>query len=105
MIITYWIIALFMAFSGVSGTVGATTLTEAQLAAHSHVAPGHLYYTTGPDDGPLFETMQNNERNADRETENSGKSQPHAHSFSGIKSGSASSLPPYYALAYIMRCA
>ena len=103
--VTSCFLTLFASFAGVSGTVGATTLSAAQLAAHSHVAPGHLYYTTGPDDGPLFETMQNNERNADRETENSGKSQPHAHSFSGIKSGSASSLPPYYALAYIMRCA
>ena len=29
----------------------------------------------------------------------------HTHSLTGVKSGSASSLPPYYALAYIMRVA
>ena len=29
-------LALFMALAGVSGTVGATTLTVAQLAAHGH---------------------------------------------------------------------
>lgn len=34
-----------------------------------------------------------------------GGSQSHTHSLSGVKSGSASSLPPYYALAYIMRIA
>lgn len=32
-----------------------------------------------------------------------GGSQSHTHSLAGIKSGSANSLPPYYALAYIMR--
>ena len=33
-----------------------------------------------------------------------GGSQPHTHSLSGA-SGEASSLPPYYALSYIMRTA
>ena len=39
---------------------------------------------------------------------NTGKtsaSASHTHSLTGAKSGSASSLPPYYALAYIMRVA
>lgn len=34
-----------------------------------------------------------------------GGSKSHTHSLAGIKSGSASSLPPYYALTYIMRTA
>ena len=38
----------------------------------------------------------------DRYTDAAGGSQAHTHSLSG-SSGSANSLPPYYALAYIMR--
>ena len=34
-----------------------------------------------------------------------GGSQAHTHSLSEAKSGSASNLPPYYALSYIMRIA
>ncbi len=36
--------------------------------------------------------------------ETTGGSQPHTHSLSG-DTGEASSLPPYYAFAFIMRCA
>lgn len=38
-------------------------------------------------------------------TDATGGSQAHTHSLSGAESGSASNLPPYYALSYIMRCA
>ena len=38
-------------------------------------------------------------------TKSAGSSASHTHSLTGVKSGSASSLPPYYALAYIMRVA
>ena len=38
-------------------------------------------------------------------TDATGGSQPHTHSLSGAKSDSASNLPPYYALSYIMRIA
>ena len=38
-------------------------------------------------------------------TDATGSSQAHTHSLSGAESGSASNLPPYYALSYIMRCA
>ena len=85
----------------VSGTVGATTLTEAQLAAHKHThtvtssewGPSGL---SGQDAHLIFPT---------EDTGTAGLSASHAHSLAGVKSGSASSLPPYYALAYIMRCA
>ncbi len=84
----------------VSGTVGATTLTEAQLAAHSHeTSRGN---NTG-DNRPYYQgagTLQGS-----ISTYDAGGSAPHAHSLSGVKSGSASSLPPYYALAFIMRIA
>ena len=84
---------------GVSGTVGSTTLTEAQLASHKHsyskATTGRLY--TGGGSGPLDKLVTD-------QTDATGGSQPHTHTLSGA-SGEASSLPPYYTLAYIMRCA
>ena len=38
------------------------------------------------------------------ETEPTGGSQAHTHNLTGA-SGDASSLPPYYVLSFIMRCA
>ena len=83
-----------------SGTVGATTLTVEQLASHAHsyskATTGRLY--TGGPANPLDKIVTD-------QTGATGGSQPHTHNLSGIKSGSANSLPPYYALALIMRCA
>ena len=80
-----------------SGTVGATTLTEAQLASHKHSyskgATNRAY--SGGGSGPL-------DRLVTDQTDATGGSQPHTHTLSGA-SGEASSLPPYYSLAYIMR--
>ena len=93
----------------VSGTVGATTLTEKQLAKHGHVATLRAgYYSNIADvDGTLpFGTgVVGYSAKTSEETNKAGGSQSHTHSLSGVKSGSASSLPPYYALAYIMRIA
>ena len=82
-----------------SGTVGETTLTVAQLARHEHE---YEKMTTGRDAsgtsnyiGRYYETTL---------TTVTGDSQPHTHSLSGT-SGDADSLPPYYALALIMRIA
>ena len=83
-----------------SGTVGATTITGEQLAIHHH---------------PTMTFAQVNYSNGDRisfdaagDTLNycgyAGGSQPHIHAWTGA-SGEASSLPPYYALSYIMRTA
>ena len=87
----------------VSGTVGATTLTVAQLASHQHPNRArNNYYGTGArigngtDEGQVVGT---------EDILAAGGSQSHTHSLTGVKSGSASSLPPYYALAYIMRVA
>ena len=93
----------FASLAGVSGTVGATTLTVAQLASHQHPNRArNNYYGTGArigngtDEGQVVGT---------EDILAAGGSQSHTHSLTGVKSGSASSLPPYYALAYIMRCA
>lgn len=79
-----------------SGTVGETTLTVAQLATHKHNMverpEGANRHHTGEGGAPYLPGM----------TDNAGSSQPHTHTLSGA-SGSANSLPPYYVLAYIMR--
>ena len=85
----------------ISGTVGDTTLSAAQLASHNHkmlvqTGPGDTSSISGGNGAPLWSAGY---------LQNSGESQPHTHSLSGAKSGSASSLPPYYALSYIMRIA
>ena len=82
-----------------SGTVGSTTLTEAQLASHKHsyskATTGRLY--TGGGSGPLDKLVTD-------QTGATGGSQSHTHTLDG-ESGEASSLPPYYVLSYVMRCA
>lgn len=82
-----------------SGTVGSTTLTVEQLPNHMHsseefVAPGAVYGAMSV--GSSFTNG--------RGTYGTGGSQPHTHTLSGA-SGASDSLPPYYALALIMRIA
>ena len=82
-----------------SGTVEGTTLSEAQLASHAHSyskgATNRAY--SGGSSGPLDRLITD-------QTDATGGSQPHTHSLSGA-SGETPSLPPYYALSYIMRIA
>ena len=81
-----------------SGTVGDTTLTEAQLASHKHTVRGTGNASGGFGGGGtgIWE--------ATATTSAVGGSQPHTHTLDGA-SGEASSMPPYYALSYIMRTA
>lgn len=79
-----------------SGTVGATTLTVEQMPRHNH---GALTYVG--QGGYKAYTSSGQYANEGRDV---GGSSSHTHSLSG-SSGSANSLPPYYSLAYIMRCA
>lgn len=82
-----------------SGTVGDTTLSEKQIASHVH---GITVVTGYNGAGVGYRIWQGT---AAGNTESTGGSKPHTHSLSGISSKTAGSLPPYYALAYIMRCA
>ena len=86
-----------------TGTVGETTLTEAQMPSHTHPAK-----TCVPQDaingGFLTDGPGNYLAERGAVTLPTGSSQPHTHALDGT-SGDASSLPPYYALALIMRCA
>ena len=81
-----------------SGTVGDTTLTETQLASHKHTVRGTGNASGGFGGGGtgIWE--------ATATTSAVGGSQPHTHTLDGA-SGEASSLPPYYVLSYVMRCA
>ena len=82
-----------------SGTVGATTLSVEQLASHTH--SGTVIDGSGPGGGVPGTSSTAYYLSG---LKNTGGSQPHTHDISG-DSGETSSLPPYYALAFIMRCA
>ena len=118
--VTSWILALFASLAGVSGTVGATTLTVAQLAKHDHkmFADANATYRLSADEFCCVQCSYNGYLydgnygiGGTKVSPGLGKSgalggsASHTHSLSGVKSGSASSLPPYYALAFIMRIA
>lgn len=98
-----WLASLvFTVCLGLSGTVGNTTLTVSQSPLHDHWVPGN----TSPFS---FTTSYGGMTGDSRSTHNKasspvGGSGSHTHVLSGV-SENASSLPPYYALAYIMRCA
>ena len=79
-----------------SGTVGATTLTVEQLAKHSHRIAENIGQAGSNAYAATAGSLSN--------TQTTGGSQPHTHALDGA-SEEASSLPPYYTLAYIMRCA
>ena len=82
-----------------SGTVGETTLSVEQIASHAHTTtlssntPGS--YNIQPGGGAYYNSST-------FPSTNTGGSQTHTHALDST-SGEASSLPPYYALSYIMR--
>ena len=84
-----------------SGTVGETTLSVEQIASHLHTTTLSSNisgsYHMQPGSGAYYNTSA-------FPSANTGGSQPHTHTLSGA-SGAADSLPPYYALALIMRIA
>lgn len=82
----------------ISGTVGATTLSVEQMPRHTHsYTDAHSSAGSGSPSGQSWGYTAET-----KVTAPSGGSKSHTHTLSGA-SGSANSLPPYYALAYIMR--
>ena len=79
----------------ISGTVGSTTLSIKQMPRHTHTFDKGTYGNIAEAKGSANSGKQT--------TDATGDSQAHTHSLSEAKSGSASNLPPYYALSYIMR--
>ena len=84
-----------------SGTVGDTTLTVEQLATHSHATSLGASKNINWGNNAAIPYLEPGSRS----TGSIGGSRAHTHSLSEAKSGSASNLPPYYALSYIMRIA
>ena len=84
-----------------SGTVGATTLSVAQMANHTHRCS---FVASTDQDAGSFTNGLHSPIEPPLITDSTGDSQPHTHALSG-ESGSSNSLPPYYALALIMRIA
>ena len=81
-----------------SGTVRATTLTKEQMPSHTH---SYTRYSSKGGEGRSYEQWY---ADSTQNTGATGGSQPHTHDLTGA-SGDASSLPPYYVLSFIMRCA
>ena len=85
----------------ISGTVGETTLTKEQMPSHTH---GYRKVTrwngwNGTNDGNDCKPPSDGQP-----TDATGGSQAHTHALSG-EAGKADTLPPYYALSFVMRCA
>ena len=89
-------------FRGVSGTVGATTLDGNTMPWHQHFIPSGSTYGDG--NRSHLSTTSNNQNGTAQYTAGAGGGWAHTHSLAAT-CGTGSSLPPYYALAYIMRCA
>jgi len=85
-----------------SGTVGATTLTVNQSAVHRHDIRSNGNRSQ-PGNFPL-KNDQYNSNWGNSWCSDVGGSQPHTHSLTASTEATGS-LPPYYALAYIMRIA
>ena len=90
----------------ISGTVGETTLTEAQMPSHAHLPSNRATFITegGSGEAQINASPQYKAYSICKWTDTTGKSASHTHSLSET-SGAADSLPPYYALALIMRIA
>ena len=88
----------------ISGTVGATTLSEEQLTTHTHSLYTARYFASRSNDGTGVRP-----RSSGGSLEwtdamvTTGGSQSHTHSLSGASSEAAGSLPPYYAGHYVIR--
>lgn len=88
-----------------TGTVGDTTLSVEQIAGHTHASYGSRYGQNASSPGSQFASDSGDRSNGGTQyTKATGGSLPHTHDLTG-ESGEASSLPPYYALPFIMRCA
>ena len=82
----------------ISGTVGSTTLSVAQMPIHGHKIPAAWDDSQGhAGEIPPVTRYLNNSDSA-----GTGGSLSHTHTLSGA-SGDANSLPPYYSLPYIIR--
>ena len=102
-----WDYALISRYDLVSGTVGASTLSESQLASHEH----RMYYVdisgqlTGQNINDAAAAWEKHNGFDGVVTSSCGSSNAHTHPLSTVTSNNVSNLPPFCAYAYIMRVA
>lgn len=85
-----------------TGTVGNTTLTIDQIPSHSHVIAGFYQNNVAARASAQIGIFSQNQAELaeNRNTNSTGSGNAHTHTFTGV---SQTNMPPYYALAYIMR--
>lgn len=84
----------------VSGTVGATTLSQAQMPSHTHQSWAGRSTSTAA--GIAVTPAGQNHYISDG-IGNTGGNGSHTHSLANAATGQASSMPPYYALSYFVK--
>ena len=88
--------------SDVSGTVEATVLTESQMPRHIHRIGVSSDFNYAPEVYKRYTTPGGTASNSAPSTDYTGGSQPHTHGLAG-STGNGNNLPPYFAMALIMR--
>ena len=84
-----------------SGQTGETTLTIEQMPNHVHSSGYSVGFLQGGITGPVLSVESSKSNQNPLSVSSVGGSQPHAHSLSGEVS--VNTLPPYYALCFIMK--
>ena len=87
---------------GLSGTVGATTISIDQMPWHGHTNYNRIAYGPGGNGAACNAGEPNGTTATGVAVIPTGGSAAHGHTLTGTVSA-ANSLPPYYTLAYIMR--
>ena len=91
----------------ISGTIGATTITVAQMPSHTHyISRNKDLNDANENEGPsgYHDTVGNYTSNAwNYLSSPTGSSNSHTHSMTNVSTTSSNILPPYYSLAYIIR--
>ncbi|HJA77687.1 MAG TPA: hypothetical protein H9774_12665 [Candidatus Desulfovibrio gallistercoris] len=87
-----------------SGTVGATTISIDQMPWHGHTNYNRIAYGSGGNGAACNAGEPNGTTATGNAVIPTGGSAAHGHAMTGTVSA-ANDLPPYYALAYIMRVA
>ena len=84
--------------------MGAHTLTESEIAIHYHEGNEGRNFITGGTNGARDTSSGNDNLRTDQYTASAGESKSHSHTFT-VSTAQINSLPPFYVLVFIMRCA
>ena len=84
----------------IAGSISATTLSTAQMPSHGHTVYGSSFVASATN---RIAMSSYNAQEGSASTSSSGSSGSHTHTLAEASAASASNLPPYYALAYIIK--